>query len=138
MSEIDFPLACASCGGELQGRALHSDCPHCQRPVAETIHPDDIDSASRTVSANVSCLGCGYKLRTLAVASVCPECAHSVVASLRPDELRLADRTWLRRVWLGVRCLTIAGIGTATVFLLMFVVILGASPAWGFSPDSGF
>ena len=38
MSEIDFPLPCASCGGELQGRALHADCPHCQRPVAETIH----------------------------------------------------------------------------------------------------
>lgn len=131
MKEIDFPLACASCGGELQGRALHADCPHCQRPVAETIHPDYIDSASWTVSVDVLCVGCGYNLRTLAVASVCPECAHPVVASLRPNELRFADRTWRRRVWLGVRCLIIAGIGAAAaVFMFVLVGLLGSSPGW--------
>ncbi len=52
MNEIDFPLACASCGGELQGRALHADCPHCRRPVAETVHPDYIDWERLTVSAD--------------------------------------------------------------------------------------
>ena len=128
MSTIDFPLSCASCGGELQGRTLHADCHHCGRPVADTIHPDYLDSASWTVSADVPCVGCGYNLRTLSLASVCPECAHPVVASLRPNELHFADRTWLRRVKLGVRCLIIAGVGAAAMVLalvLAFTIRVG-------------
>ncbi len=96
MTDIDFNLKCARCGGELKGTPLDGPCPNCDASIGTTLDLTAVDPETMTVCQDVSCLGCGYNLRTLAIKSVCPECGRPVADSLHPRLLVFANPQWLR------------------------------------------
>jgi hypothetical protein len=72
----------------------------------------------------IACVRCGYDLRGLELDHPCPECGVPVAASASKANLPFAAPWWLRSLRAGLMLLLVSLAGLASVWVLLFVLVL--------------
>ena len=125
MTNTDFAIPCVNCYTDLAGFDIAGACPVCQRPIAETLYLDVLDTTSGTINVDLDCLSCGYNLKTLPWDAPCPECGTPVAQTLRHGSLHRFPQAWRQSIAEGINMLLIPVIS----FPLAAIVLALLAPA---------